>query len=84
MSVAAARADLRRDVVAYLAAHDAAAKACDARASLPAGSPRARVTSANARWASAAEERDRRAAALPDYLADALVKALTRAEQNAP
>jgi hypothetical protein len=35
------------------------ARFADARAALPAGSSRARVTSANARWARAAEERDR-------------------------
>lgn len=34
-------------------------KACDARGSLPAGSTRARVTTANANWARAAEQRDR-------------------------
>lgn len=33
--------------------------ACDARANLPAGSSRARVTTANARWSIAAEARDR-------------------------
>lgn len=37
----------------------ASAKACSARAALPPGSSRARVTTANARWASAAEARDR-------------------------
>lgn len=39
-------------------------KAAAARAALPPGSSRARVTSANARWAVAAEARDRAAAAL--------------------
>lgn len=34
-------------------------KACSARGALPAGSTRARVTTANARWANAAEFRDR-------------------------
>lgn len=37
-----------------------AAKAAEARSKLPAGSSRARVTSANARWARAAEARDGR------------------------
>jgi hypothetical protein len=37
-------------------------KAAAARAALPPGSTRARVTSANARWMRAAEARDRRAA----------------------
>jgi len=39
-------------------------KASEARAALPPGSSRARVTTANARWARAAEERDRVAAQL--------------------
>lgn len=39
-------------------------KLSEARRALPPGSPRARVTSANARWARAAEARDVRAAAL--------------------
>jgi hypothetical protein len=38
----------------------AAARAAEARGKLPAGSSRARVTSANARWARAAEARDGR------------------------
>jgi sirohydrochlorin ferrochelatase len=37
----------------------ASERACMARGNLPAGSSRARVTTANARWARAAEERDR-------------------------
>lgn len=41
------------------AAHDASEKAMIARDRLPAGSSRAKVTSANARWAAAAEERGR-------------------------
>lgn len=44
---------------ALAAAEAKSARLCEARASLPAGASRARVTSANARWASAAEERDR-------------------------
>ena len=43
----------------YLAACRASQKACDARAALPIGSSRARVTTLNARWSNAAEERDR-------------------------
>lgn len=38
--------------------------ASEARYRLPAGSPRARVTTANARWMRAAEARDRAVAAL--------------------
>lgn len=37
-----------------------AAAAAEARSRLPAGASRARVTTANARWATAAEARDRR------------------------
>lgn len=37
----------------------ASVKACEARMRLPQGSSRARVTTANARWSSAAEARDR-------------------------
>lgn len=84
MSTSAARLEVHRKVRAYLAAHEAAARACDARSALPPGSSRAKVTSANARWASAAEERDRLFAALPKDLAEALFRALTRAEQDAP
>lgn len=41
-----------------------AAKASESRAALPPGSSRARVTTSNARWARAAEARDRCAAML--------------------
>jgi len=44
-------------------------KASDARRSLPPGSTRARVTTANARWSSAAEERDRVQRKLDDHKA---------------
>ena len=44
-------------------AERAAIKTAVARAALPAGSSRARVTTANARWASCCEERDRQRAA---------------------
>jgi hypothetical protein len=48
------------DRAKYLAsAIEASLRACDARASLTPGSSRARVTSANAKWARAAEDRDR-------------------------
>lgn len=48
----------------YLAACRASQKVCDARAALPIGSSRARVTTLNARWSNAAETRDRLAAFL--------------------
>ncbi|MCB9507993.1 MAG: hypothetical protein H6697_10040 [Myxococcales bacterium] len=47
-----------------VAAQKATEKAGAARHALPPGSTRARVTTANARWASQAEERDRCEAAL--------------------
>lgn len=49
-------ARLRRDLAR---AQAASTRAMDARAALPPGSSRARVTTANARWARAAEHRDR-------------------------
>lgn len=52
-------------------AEDRAAKASEARQKLPAGSSRARVTSVNARWASAAEERDRVRQQLEEYMKEA-------------
>lgn len=57
-------APTRFDELARLAkelqrAERAAAKACEARASLPPGSSRARVTTANAKWRTKAEARDR-------------------------
>ena len=42
----------------YAAAEKKSARLAEARANLPPGSTRARVTSANARWARAAEARD--------------------------
>ena len=49
----------------YRSACMASHKASRARADLPIGSSRAKVTSANARWRCAAEERDRLAELLP-------------------
>lgn len=43
----------------FARAETASLKASEARSRLPAGSSRARVTTANARWARKAEERDR-------------------------
>lgn len=55
---------------ALINAQRACDKACAARAALPAGSSRAKVTTANARWMSACEERDRREQALRDLGVD--------------
>jgi len=62
---------------AFMAAVVASQKASTARADLPAGSSRAAVTSANARWSSAAEERERLAKQLPPELAASLQSWLT-------
>jgi hypothetical protein len=56
LSPAARLKALRRDLARSEAK---SARLCAARAALPPGSSRARVTTANARWARAAEERDR-------------------------
>lgn len=60
-------AELKRLVTLLDRAEAKAQKACDTRAALPPGSSRARVTTANARWATAAEARDR---ALADVRAE--------------
>ena len=58
------RVELARDLIrlakAYEKAQAKSEAASRARAALPPGSSRARVTTANARWAQAAEARDRR------------------------
>ena len=56
-------AALRRQ---YAAAHARSLRLAAVRAALPPGSSRARVTTANARWARAAEERDRLAKVIAD------------------
>ena len=58
------RPRLSPEARAYLKAAGASKRASEARRDLPAGSSRAKVTTANARWISAAEERDRSAALL--------------------
>jgi hypothetical protein len=57
-------------------AEKASAKAAERRAALPPGSSRARVTSANAKWARAAEHRD----IIASMLADAQAEVKTDAE----
>ena len=55
------------EMIAYIKAADASARASAARRDLPPGSSRAKVTTLNARWSSLAEERDRLASAMgPD------------------
>lgn len=65
-------------LIAYIRAADASQRAAVARAALPPGSSRARVTSANARWSSQAEERDRLARDLPADFVAAVDAALWR------
>lgn len=68
------------DLIAYIRACEASTKAGNARRNLPAGTSRARVTSANARWSNAAEHRDRLGAdLLPDTRA-AIQRELARTE----
>lgn len=52
------------EMIAYIKAADASARASAARRDLPPGSSRAKVTTLNARWSSLAEERDRLASAV--------------------
>jgi len=52
---------------AYVRLAKQSAKLAAARSALPAGSSRARVTSANARWARVAEERERVGKILDSY-----------------
>ncbi len=76
--------DLHTKVRDLVASQKASAAAADARSRLPPGSSRARVTTANARWARAAEHRDRCAKAVHDEIAameDAeLIEQTNRAE----
>lgn len=51
-------------MITYIKAADASSRASAARRDLPPGSSRAKVTTLNARWSSAAEERDRLALAM--------------------
>jgi len=57
---------------ALINAQKASTKASDARFALPAGSSRAKVTTANARWMRASEDRDRQAERLRKELLAAL------------
>lgn len=63
-------------LIAYIRVADASQRASAARAALPPGSSRAKVTSANARWASQAEERDRLGRDLPQDFTAAVDAAL--------
>lgn len=54
----------------YRIAEIAVAKTSARRRAIPAGGSRAQVTTANARWATACEHRDRIAARLVDYGVD--------------
>ena len=55
------------EMIAFIKAADASARAAAARRDLPPGSSHAKVTTLNARWSSLAEERDRLASPMgPD------------------
>jgi hypothetical protein len=58
--------EIARFAKLYIDAERAVAKTSAARFALPAGSSRARVTTANARWSTACEHRDRIVATLAD------------------
>jgi hypothetical protein len=63
-------AEIARFAKLYIDAERAVAKTSAARFALPAGSSRARVTTANARWSTACEHRDRLLATLADLGAE--------------
>jgi len=63
--------DIARLAKLYAQAVEQSERASDVRAALPIGSSRARVTTANARWMSAAENRDRIMNSLVKAMADA-------------
>lgn len=65
-------------LIAYVRAADAAHRASLARKALPAGSTRAKVTTANARWTAQAEERDRLGKDLPTDFTRAVEAAIWR------
>jgi hypothetical protein len=67
-----------REIIAWLKAYDASEKASQARAALPTGSSRPKVTTANARWTRLAEERDRLEKQLLPETVQALMKELGR------
>ena len=52
------------EMITYIKAADASARASSARRDLPPGSSRAKVTTLNAGWGALAEERDRLASAM--------------------
>lgn len=62
--------------IAYIKAAAKSAELCRKRGELPSGASRARVTTANARWANHAEERDRLGKDLPDEFTTAVMKHL--------
>ena len=69
--------ELRLLLKRYLDAQTASTRAQDARHRLQPGSTRARVTTANANWANAAEHRDRCAAAVEAHMHTVLTAGIT-------
>jgi hypothetical protein len=70
---------LQQLLTRYLEAQQKSSIAAERRSDLPAGATRAKVTTANARWMAAAEERDRALKA-----ADAAVLAIARSQFAPP
>jgi hypothetical protein len=60
--------EIKEACALLIAAEKASEHACTVRAALDAGTSRARITTANARWSRAAEYRDRREATLRELM----------------
>lgn len=76
-------AEIRKLRVELARAERDSQKATEARASLPPGSSRARVTTANARWMRKAEHRDRLARQLGELIAEDVTGAIIAIAQAA-
>lgn len=83
MITAASAAELAVLIKKYLEAQKASERAMEARMKLAAGSTRARSTTANARWAQAAEGRDRLQEAVQRKV-DAMASACSPAPASKP
>lgn len=83
MITAESTAELAALIKKYLEAQKASERAMEARMKLAAGSTRARSTTANARWAQAAEGRDRLQEAVQRKV-DAMASACSPAPTSKP
>lgn len=75
---------MSQQILRYIRAVEASERASEARRALPPGSSRAKVTTANARWISAAEERDRLAAELLPETVTAIQREMNRTSPATP